>query len=225
MLNLKEKVDKQLSENIKSIFSCCSEAARDNGYRIYLVGGVVRDLILGMEIFDVDITVEGDAVEFCRHLEKKCNCSIKQIQQDLRTAKVVFDSGIEIDFASTRKESYPKSGHMPVIEETGCALIDDVKRRDFTVNALVMSLNKADFGDVTDYVGGLEDIEQKQLKVLHDKSFIDDPTRIIRGLKFSVRLGFRLEENTLKLQNEYLQNHLSGDICWSRIKSDRKSVV
>ncbi len=226
MLNLKDKINERLSEDIKNILDCCSKTAAQSGFKIYLVGGVVRDLILGRDIFDIDITVEGDAVEFSRILEKKCSSKIKQIQSDLKTTKMVFENGAEIDFASTRKESYPKAGHMPVIDEIGSTLIDDVKRRDFTVNSLVLSLNQENFGEVIDYLGGLEDLnraEGGQLRILHDKSFIDDPTRIIRGLKFSVRFGFkgfRLEEKTLMLQNEYLSNHLNNDICWSRVKSE-----
>lgn len=218
MLNLSDTIKNKLSVKIQDILKSVRE--NKNGFNIYLVGGVVRDLILGREIFDIDITVEGDAVELCRMLEKNNIGKIKQIQNDLRTAKMVFEDGIEIDFASTRKEFYPKKGCMPEILEIGCPLSEDVKRRDFTINSLILSLNEANYGAVIDFVGGLEDIEAKKLRILHDLSFIDDPTRILRGLKFSVRFGFELEEKTKNLQDDYLKNHLSTDICYSRVKSE-----
>lgn len=214
----KDKPEKNLSAQVGKVLRNIAQNKDD--FKIYLVGGVVRDLILEKEIFDVDITVEGDALKLARLLEEKGLGTIKQIQPDLKTAKMVFDGGTEIDFASTRKETYPKKGHMPVVTETGCPLREDISRRDFTINSLALSLDADDWGVLTDFVGGMADLESKEIRILHDLSFIDDPTRIIRALKFSVRLGFTLEEKTKKFQDDYLQNHLSMDICWSRIKSE-----
>ena len=152
----------------------------------------MRDLLLGREIFDVDITVEGDAIELAEFLETKTSAKILQTQPELRTAKIRFENGVEIDFASTRTEAYPKKGHLPVLVKTGCGLMEDALRRDFTINAMAASLNSENFGEIIDNTGGLEDLEKKQLRILHKGSFIDDPTRIIRGLKFAVRFGFEL---------------------------------
>ena len=121
-----------------------------------------------------------------------------------------------IDFASTRSESYPKKGHLPVVEKIGCSLKEDVLRRDFTINALAKSVTT---GEIVDYTGGLEDLKNKKLRVLHDGSFIDDPTRIIRGLKFSIRFGFDLEEHTKQLQDEYLAN-INYDMSYKRVKKE-----
>lgn len=121
-----------------------------------------------------------------------------------------------VDFASTRSESYPRKGHLPVVEKIGCSLKEDVMRRDFTVNALAKSVTT---GEIVDYVGGLEDLKNKKLRVLHDESFIDDPTRIIRGLKFATRFGFELEEHTKKLQDEYLAN-INYDMSYKRVKKE-----
>ena len=121
-----------------------------------------------------------------------------------------------IDFASTRSESYPKKGHLPVVEKIGCSLKEDVLRRDFTINALAKSVTT---GEIVDYTGGLEDLKNKKLRVLHDESFIDDPTRIIRGLKFSIRFGFDLEEHTKQLQDEYLAN-INYDMSYKRVKKE-----
>lgn len=218
-LNLKEKIEKGLSPEIKKVIYDCAKIAHIKNYRIFLVGGVVRDLILDRNIFDIDITVQGDAIEFSKVLENELNCKTIQTQNELRTAKVKFENGMEIDFASTRQEEYPKKGHLPVVTKTGCVLSHDVKRRDFSVNAIAAALNSDSYGRIIDYTGGIKDIENKTLRILHEKSYIDDPSRIIRGLKFSVRLGFKLDKRTKELQDEYLQNP-NRDISWSRIKSE-----
>lgn len=179
---------------------------------LFYIGGVVRDEILGRKSFDIDITYVGNAIEYCRRI-----ASVEVIQEnpDFGTVRVNI-GGKEVDFASTRSESYPHKGHLPVVEKIGCSLKEDVLRRDFTVNALAKNTLT---GEIVDYTGGLEDLKNKKLRVLHDKSFIDDPTRIIRGLKFSVRFGFELEEHTRKLQEEYLAN-INYDMSYKRVKKE-----
>jgi poly(A) polymerase/tRNA nucleotidyltransferase (CCA-adding enzyme) len=179
---------------------------------LYYIGGVVRDEILGKESFDVDLTYVGDAIEFAKNLPE---VEIVRINEPFGTVKIKFESE-EIDIASTRSESYPQKGHLPVVQKTGCSLKEDILRRDFTVNALAKSTLT---GEIIDYTGGLKDISAKVLRVLHDKSFIDDPTRIIRGLKFSVRFGFELEEHTKKLQEDYLAD-INYDMSKKRIKKE-----
>ena len=180
---------------------------------LYYVGGVVRDEILGVKSFDTDYCYEGNAIEFSRnfHVIKK--------NPDFGTVRILLD-GEEIDIASTREEIYPVVGHLPKVTRIGCSLKDDLKRRDFTINALAK--NTLD-GNITDFFNGLRDIKEKKLRVLHDKSFIEDPSRIIRGLKFSVRFGFSLDEKTLFLQNEYLEN-INYDMSYHRIKKELKET-
>lgn len=185
-----------------------------NNKNLYYIGGIVRDEILGKECFDVDVTYVGDAIEFCKGLN--CDdCEILQINENFGTVRMRFGEEV-IDVASTRDESYPQKGHLPVVQDIGCELKRDVLRRDFTVNAIAKSVMT---DEVVDYTGGLKDIEAKLLRVLHDNSFIDDPTRIVRALKFAVRFGFELEENTLKLQQEYLEN-VNYDMSFKRLKKE-----
>ena len=179
----------------------------DNSNKLFYIGGVVRDEILGKKSFDIDITYVGNAIEYCSKFGE-----VIQENPDFGTIKVNVD-GKEVDFASTRSESYPHKGHLPVVEKIGCSLKEDVMRRDFTINALAKSVTT---GEIVDYVGGLKDIKNKKLRVLHDESFIDDPTRIIRGLKFSVRFGFELEEHTKRLQDVYLSN-INYDMSYKRV--------
>lgn len=182
----------------------------DNSDKLYYIGGVVRDKLLGVKSFDVDITYVGNALEYCPKFG-----DVIQENPDFGTVRVNVD-GCEVDFASTRSEIYEKKGHIPVVTKIGCSLKEDVLRRDFTVNALAMSVSN---GEIVDYTGGLEDLKNKILRVLHDGSFIDDPTRIIRGLKFRVRFGFDLEEHTRKLQEDYLLN-INYDMSYKRVKKE-----
>ena len=177
---------------------------------LYYIGGVVRDKLLGRESFDIDITYVGNAIEYCSKFGK-----VIQENPDFGTVRVLV-GGREVDFASTRAEKYDKKGHLPVITKIGCSLKEDVLRRDFTINA--MAMNTAT-GEIIDYTGGQKDLENKVLRVLHNESFIDDPTRIIRGLKFRVRFGFELEEHTRKLQEEYLKN-INYDMSFKRVKKE-----
>ena len=175
----------------------------DTSNKLFYIGGVVRDELLGRESLDVDITYVGNAIEYCSKFGEvvQGNPDFGTVRVKLQQGKDTTNKDVIVDFASTRFESYPKKGHLPVVEKIGCSLKEDVLRRDFTINALAKSVAT---GEIVDYVGGLDDLKEKKLKVLHDKSFIDDPTRIIRGLKFAVRFGFELDAHTKKLQDEYL---------------------
>lgn len=207
----------------------------DTSNKLFYIGGVVRDELLDKQSIDIDITYVGNAIEYCSKFGE-----VIQINPDFGTVRVKIPSSphreiadfapstgsghnvseelnnVIVDFASTRYETYPKKGHLPVVEKIGCSLKEDVLRRDFTINALAKSITT---GEIVDYVGGLKDLKNKKLRVLHDNSFIDDPTRIIRGLKFAMRFNFELEEHTKKLQDEYLKN-INYDMSYKRIKKE-----
>ena len=182
---------------------------------LYYIGGVVRDELLEKESFDLDITYVGNAIEYCKSLEEKNIGKILQINEPFGTVRMLINNE-EVDIASTRDEIYPQKGHLPVVTSIGCELKKDVLRRDFTVNAMAKSTLT---GEIIDYTGGLEDLKNKTLRVLHDNSFIDDPTRILRGLKFSVRFGFKLDQKTKKLQENYLKN-INRDMSYKRLKKE-----
>ena len=182
---------------------------KDNN--LYYVGGVVRDSILGAQSFDTDYCYEGNAIEFAKNAE----LNIIKENPAFGTVRVLFDEK-EIDIASTRVETYPKKGHLPVIQKIGCPLCEDVKRRDFTINSIA---KRTTDGEIIDFLGGLKDIKEKKLRVIHSESFIDDPTRIVRALKFSVRFGFCLDDSTKKLQEEYL-NNINYDMSYHRLKKE-----
>jgi len=178
---------------------------------LYYVGGVVRDEILELPSFDIDLCYEGDAIDFARN----SGFNIIKTNPDFGTVRISLNNK-EIDIASTREEDYPQKGHLPVVKNIGCGLKDDLKRRDFTINAMAKNTLT---GEITDFYNGMKDLKNKKLRVLHDKSFIDDPTRILRGLKFSVRFGFELDSDTYKLQNEYLRN-INYDMSYHRVRKE-----
>ncbi|HEY7150281.1 MAG TPA: hypothetical protein VH391_01245 [Solirubrobacterales bacterium] len=157
------------------------------GFEAFLVGGSVRDLLLGRERADIDIAVEGDAVdELARRLG-----GAARTHERFATAAVRAD-GLEIDLAATRAESYPRPGALPEIRPA--PLRDDLARRDFTVNAMAVAL--ATPSELVDPHGGLDDLERGRLRILHDESFVDDPTRAIRAARYAARYGFTLEPAT-----------------------------
>ena len=204
-MNIIDLYEKYFDDDYKKVFEQFSN------YDVYLVGGPVRDMLLKRSFDDIDITFNGNATE----LAKKINCEILSVHEDFGTVKIKINNKI-IDLASTRKESYPQKGHLPVVTEIGCSLRDDVLRRDFSVNSLAMSLNKKTFAEVIDYTGGLNDLKTKTLRILHSKSFVDDPSRILRGFKYSSRLGFSYDEETLNLQKHYLSS-INYDMSYKRI--------
>lgn len=179
---------------------------------LFFIGGVVRDELLGKKSFDIDLTYVGDAIEYAKTID---NAEILQINDAFGTVKIKLNKQ-DIDIASTRSETYPQKGHLPQVSNLGCSLKEDILRRDFTINALAKSTLT---NEIVDYTNGLEDIKNKTLRVLHNSSFIDDPTRIIRGLKFAIRFGFKLDDHTKKLQDEYLEN-INYDMSFKRLKKE-----
>jgi tRNA nucleotidyltransferase (CCA-adding enzyme) len=164
------------------------------GEGIYLVGGTVRDLLLGRTSFDIDIAVEGDALEFARGLGGAVTGHGR-----FGTAVVRFDDGRHWDVVTTRRERYEAPAALPDVEAG--TIEDDLARRDFTVNAMAASLGD-DFGRLVDPHGGRSDLDSRVIRVLHPLSFVDDPTRIFRAVRYENRLGFRMDLETERLARE-----------------------
>ncbi len=162
---------------------------------VYLVGGSVRDLLLGTENVDVDIAVEGDALGFARDLAVAFGGELREHER-FQTALVTGPYG-PIDVAATRVESYSSPGSLPQIASAG--LSEDLARRDFTINAMASSLKAGDLGDTSDPFGGFRDLREAKLRVLHDSSFDDDPTRMLRAVRYAARLDLEIEDRTLEL--------------------------
>jgi poly(A) polymerase len=181
-----------------NIFKILSEVVTSEGVSAYVIGGFVRDHILNRNHpeKDIDIVVVGSGIEIARKVAKKISPSIKvSVFKTFGTAMFRYEN-YEIEFVGARKESYDRESRKPVVENG--TLEDDQKRRDFTINALAISLNKETFGDFLDPFGGLNDINEKIIRTPQDpdKTFSDDPLRMMRAIRFSAQLNFSIEERT-----------------------------
>lgn len=163
----------------------------------YLVGGYVRDLIMGNEGADIDIMTEGDGIQFAKNVSKELGTELNSVYKNFETALLNYEN-YKIEFVSARKESYDRGSRKPAVETA--TLEEDLSRRDFTINALAASVNKKSFGEVVDNFGGLKDIESGIIRTPLDpfKTFDDDPLRIMRAIRFASRFNFSIEENTFK---------------------------
>ena len=183
------------------------------GYKAYLIGGTVRDLFLCKENLDIDIVIEGDAIHLGERLAHELHGIIVSHKR-FGTCTVTTPEYIKIDFATARRETYAGPAALPAVEFS--SFRDDLARRDFTVNAMAISLNEGDFGNLIDFFDGVGDIEKKQIKTLHDKSFVDDPTRILRGIRLEKRLGFAIEPHTANLIRKSIEKEI-----YKRVKEPR----
>ncbi|TET26388.1 MAG: CCA tRNA nucleotidyltransferase [Dehalococcoidia bacterium] len=194
-VNLADKIKKQLPAELVHFMQVGGEVAHNQGQSLYLVGGVVRDLLLGRTNLDLDLVVEGDAIKLAQQLTLSYPGKLTTHPR-FNTASLKWDRW-RVDLATARSETYLKLGALPTVCPS--SIDSDLSRRDFTINAMAVGLNPDGYGELIDLYGGRCDLEHKLIRVLHQKSFSDDATRIWRGLRYQRRLGFQLEETTLSL--------------------------
>jgi len=218
---MKAFLPKRLMQMIRSI----GREADKADMNAFLVGGFVRDIVLGVKNYDLDIVVEGDAMQFGRILSDKFGGSLV-VHKKFGTATVVNewpgwlgpslhpDNKFKIDIATARKEKYEQPAALPVVKFS--SLRHDLYRRDFTINTMAVKINRKDFGLFVDFFGGMEDLAKGIIRTLHDKSFIDDPTRIFRAVRFEQRFGFTIEKHT-----EYLIQHAIKQEMFRRVENQR----
>src|SRR5215475_12033826 len=169
------------------------EIARHAGLNVYLTGGTIRDLVTGFPIRDIDLSVQGNPLKLQKELEK-AGISIQGADEDLRILYLLMPGNVRAELNLTRSETYDKAGKPPTI--TPATINEDLRRRDFTVNAMALSLNPGSKGLLLDPFNGVADIEAKVLRVLHNYAFLEDPIRIIRATRLSSRFHWPLEERT-----------------------------
>jgi tRNA nucleotidyltransferase (CCA-adding enzyme) len=207
--NLADKIKKRLPAELVNFIKQAVELADGRGEKIYLVGGAVRDLLLDKTNLDIDLAVEGDAIAFARELMKGKGGKIT-IHRQFNTAKISWHEW-SVDLAAARRESYSRPGALPTVKPG--SINDDLFRRDFTINAMAVGLNPQIYGYLIDPYSGQKDLGDRLIRVLHEKSFIDDSTRIWRGLRYEQRLDFQLEAATLNLlkRDVSMLDSISGD--------------
>ena len=206
---MKLEIEKQLPQEIVLFLRTAGRQAVDSGYKLYLVGGTVRDLLLKRSSLDLDLLLEGNAIKFARQLTAGTGGKLT-IHQQFGTANF-YHGEFTIDIVTARCETYAHPGALPTVQPT--KIKDDLSRRDFSVNAMAIDLSPAAFGQLLDFHGGTADLEKKLIRILHKRSFIDDATRIFRAIRFEQRLGFNIEDGTERLlrKNIAMLNTISGD--------------
>ncbi len=218
-INLAQTIEKQLPIELVNFMWVAGEIAHTRGERLYLVGGVVRDLLLGQANLDIDLVVEGDAIELAKQL-KRINQAKVTTHPRFNTAKLQWDNW-SVDLTTARRETYEKPGALPTVQPS--SIEDDLARRDFTINAMAIGLNPGYYGQPVDPHGGRDDLKARIIRVLHEQSFTDDATRIWRGLRYEQRLDFHLERKTLALLQRDIPmlDTISGD----RIRYEMECIL
>ncbi len=207
----------RLPHDIKELISVAGTAAECLEVNAYLVGGFVRDMLLGVPNLDMDIVVEGDGIAFAEHFARRLNGTVTRHHR-FGTATVHLPGHLKVDVATARKETYPSPGSLPVVSPG--TIQDDLFRRDFTVNALAVSISDHAYGVLLDLFEGRQDLEGRVLRIVHPLSFIDDPTRIMRGIRFEQRFGFSFEKETLKLLRSAVSDGVVGSVQPQRVRDE-----
>ena len=220
--NVSELLKGALPENLYNLIKEIGKIADRVKLNAYIVGGFVRDLILGRKNYDIDIVVEGDATLFAKQVAKELGAKVHTFDR-FKTATLVFSDGTRIDMASARTEVYRAPGAFPEVDVA--PLKKDLFRRDFTINTLAIKINSSDFGRLIDFFGGLKDIKDRKIRVLHSLSFVEDPTRILRALRFATRYRFDLGRHTEKLLKMAVERKLFKTVEGQRIYHELKQIM
>ncbi len=212
-----QRLDDRTMDLLKSI----GAAGDELGIHLYVVGGFVRDLLLQRKVDDIDIVVEGDGIAFARYVAEKLNCRVNA-HKKFGTAVIVFSEQVKVDVASARLEYYDFPAALPIVEKS--SIKRDLARRDFTINTLALSLNAETFGTMIDYFGAGRDLKDKTIRTIHNLSFVEDPTRIFRAIKFANRFGFEIGKVTANLIRNAIKVDCFKNLSGLRVLSELKQI-
>ncbi len=196
--------------------------ADDRGINAFVVGGVVRDALMKRPCEDLDIVVEDDALDFAAAAARELKGRVKKHRR-FGTAILVLGRGVKVDIATSRSESYARPGALPDVAPDPIDL--DLRRRDFTLNAMAARINADGFGELLDPAGGREDLETGVLRVLHERSFEDDPTRVLRCVRFAARFSFEVDPLTEKLLQDAVDRNLVSTVSGERIMNEIRLIL
>jgi tRNA nucleotidyltransferase (CCA-adding enzyme) len=220
--NISSMLKERLPRKIISLIKDFGTTADSLGYNAYLVGGLVRDVLLKKENLDVDIVLEGDGIGFAQEFARSHEVRVRS-HKKFGTAVLVFPDGFKVDVATARMEYYETPAAPPMVE-TG-SLKMDLLRRDFTVNTLAIKLNKKDYGTLIDYFGGQKDLRERLIRVLHNLSFVEDPTRVFRAIRFEQRFGFTIGKLTLSLIKNAIDINCFKDLSGRRLLTELRLIL
>ncbi|MFH0877290.1 MAG: hypothetical protein V1863_03610 [Candidatus Omnitrophota bacterium] len=202
---------------IADFIHLAAQLADQKGLPVYAVGGFVRDLLLEADHLDVDLVVEGDGIAFAVECGRHFGARLIAHRR-FGTATLLGVPGVKADIASARKEIYEKPAALPTVFQG--TIKDDLFRRDFTINAMAVRINRAYFGELIDFYGGQKDLKAKRVRALHPLSFIDDPTRIVRAVRFEQRLNFKIEKDTLDWIRRAVERKMLQSVQKHRLRDE-----
>jgi tRNA nucleotidyltransferase (CCA-adding enzyme) len=211
--SLSSWLKERFPSEIYNLLKLSGEVAEELGFNAYLVGGSVRDLLRGEKNLDIDIVIEGEGISFAKVFGKKLNAKVRSHQR-FGTAQVITDN-LKLDVATARTEYYESPGALPKVETS--SIKKDLYRRDFTINTLAIKLNPRDFGLLIDFFGSQRDLREKAIRVLHNLSFVEDPTRAFRAVRFSERFGFKISKHTENLIKSAIEMNLFDRLSGPRL--------
>lgn len=220
---LKREILENIPEDLQRLLVKIRKTASLEGVKAYLVGGIVRDIILGIKNEDVDLVVEGNSADFARSLCRELGGKKVVVHEKFKTAVIVVDDNLKIDVATARVEYYEYPTSLPTVEYG--SLREDMLRRDFTINSLALEVDDSRFGDLVDYFNGYKDLKDKKIRILHNLSFIEDPTRIIRAFRFASRYNFEIASETEALLLDSVENGFLKKVSWPRVKAELKIIL
>lgn len=220
--NISEVMRRGLTPTVWGIMRQAGEIAAGLGYQVYAAGGVVRDLLVGYENIDVDLVVEGDGIILAEDMSRQLGARVRK-HPKFGTAELLFSDGFKVDVATARVEYYEYPAALPKVESS--SLRQDLYRRDFTINAMAVALNEDRLGDLVDYFGGREDLQYGVVRVLYNLSFIEDPTRILRAVRFEQRYHINIEPQTLKLLKEAVRQKVLIRVSRERIWDELSHIM
>jgi len=212
-----ELTKKIFSKRVQNILNKIGEIGDKLNFPVFMVGGVVRDLFLGIENYDIDIVVEGDGIKYARELSRYLKGRTKS-HEKFRTAVVILADGFKIDVATARREFYEYPAAFPKVELS--SIKKDLYRRDFTINAMAIQLNKKYFGKLIDFFGGQKDLRIGIIRVLYNLSFVEDPARIIRAIRFEQRYNFKMDRETEDFLKKAIDDKLLSRLRKKRIAEE-----
>lgn len=213
-LNCLNIMEERLPSKLLAILRLAGQIAENMESTVYCVGGFVRDFFLQVPNFDVDLVVEGNGEELATHLAEHLGGKAR-IHERFRTAVVSLPDGTKIDVATARTEYYEFPAALPRVKKS--SIREDLYRRDFTINTLAICLNSNRFGDLIDYFGGRRDLEKGIIRILYNLSFVEDPTRILRAIRFEQRYNFTIEPDTLRFAIDAIERRMLGKLSYKRI--------
>jgi tRNA nucleotidyltransferase (CCA-adding enzyme) len=210
-------LDRRLPERVRELLAQAGKTADLRGVAVFVVGGFVRDLLLERSNLDLDLVVEGDGIAYARALGQAVGARVTSHAR-FGTAVLIFPDGFKLDVATARTEYYEYPTALPTVERS--SLKKDLARRDFTINTLAIRLNAPHFGRLIDFYGAQRDLHDKTIRVLHSLSFIEDPTRVFRAIRFEHRFGFRLGKDTLALIKGAVKMDLFRRLSGARLREE-----